>query len=328
MSKNNKEKRPQNKEVIDTYLKHYDHSEDSKSMRRSSLKYFFGEKRSEKSFGYNEHIFDIDVSTLLDYFNWLKNLDIVSIQTRRNKWNILTSFLKYTMIYYNSQKDKDKRNKYEEFIVIIPTSQFTHWRNAIPKAGEVKTNAKVYATKREIEKVLLYFKAVNFGHYLIFRVFTDTGMRKGELIEATISDLNISERYFYTKKGKTGEKIYVFKEDLVKLLKIYLNERNKLNITSNILFLSKHLNKYSPRGFNLILKYACNKLKIEKNITTKTLRKTLNDYRKQMGCSLEDRERLVGHKNSKVNIKNYTKFDIADLTKTYDRWYPYEDLNI
>jgi site-specific recombinase XerD len=150
-----------------------------------------------------------------------------------------------------------------------------------------------------------------------------------------IGDVHLEERYFHTRKGKTGEKIYPFREDLARFLKIYINNRKEQDVDTNILFLTKSLEPYGLRAFNEILEYARNKIGIEKRITTKTFRKTLNDYRKKMGCHKEDREMLLGHKPSSVNTRNYTPkpkdygpADLRDHIQTYDRWYPYQDLNI
>ena len=46
-----------------------------------------------------------------------------------------------------------------------------------------------------------------------------------------------------------------------------------------------------------------------------------------MGCSLEDREQLLGHKTNNVNISGYTKQDIIGHRKLYDKWNPYQDSN-
>lgn len=308
--------RPSNKEIINKYLEHYRHSPQSLSMRRSSLNYFFG-KQEKKCFGYQGHIFDIETSVLIEFFEWLKNLDLVSIQTRKNKWAIIKSLLQYTMEFYNAKK-------YNIFIVI--PSKTVDWKGAVPKRSGNHSNADVYATKDEIQRILHFLRNRNFKHYIIFRTFIDTGMRKGELREARVSELYIEKRYFHTRKGKTGEKMYAIRKDLATLLKIYLDERMKYDVKTDILFLNKYLRKYSLRSFNLILKDVCKKVKISKNITTKTFRKSLNDFRKEMGCNTEDREMLLGHKTNRVNIRNYTRSDIARHIETYDRWYPYIDL--
>ena len=316
--------RPTNKKLIQDYLDFYRHSKQSVKMRCSSLRFFFGKyftigngKEDKNWFNYNDHVFDITTKILKEYFNRLKNLNSVSITTRRNKWVILKSFLDFTMEDYN------------DFVIKVPSKRIK-WTGAKNKETEVNGNKKVFATNEELEKILNYFKTSNFKHYVIFRMFVETGIRKGELINAKVSELNIKERYINPHEGKTDEKYYIFSEAFIKYLKLYLTERKKINTSIDVLFLNKHFNKYSTRNFNMLLKVARDKLGIPKNrnITCHTFRRTINDLRKDMGCSLEDRKRLLGHKLRDVNVKSYTSSDFRTLRAIYDKWDPYKDINL
>ncbi len=74
---------------------------------------------------------------------------------------------------------------------------------------------------------------------------------------------------------------------------------------------------------------ALEKLGIDKNITCKTFRSTLNTLRKkEMGCSNEIAKRLIGHKTNDVNINSYTKYDFLDLIELFDKYNPYQTLNL
>ncbi|KKN62992.1 hypothetical protein LCGC14_0506320 [marine sediment metagenome] len=304
--------RPTNKEIIDNYLNFYIHSNQSISMRKSSLNYFIG----GDFFNYQEHFFDITTKILKQYFVFLKNLNSVSIQTRKNKWSILTSFLNFTM------------EDYEGFTVAIPRKTIS-WNGYIPKETKINTNKDVIADKEEIQKILNYFDENNFKHYLIFRTFVDTGMRKGELTNTLYTHVNLKYRHFHIKIGKTGEKIYNFSEDLKEKLEIYLKERKRVNANNYYLFITKSLKKYNNRTFNLILGRVRKRLSIDKNITCKTFRSTLNTLRKkEMRCSNENAKRLLGHKTNDVNITSYTKYDYIDLMNLYDNYYPYKILNL
>ena len=270
--------RPSNEEIIQNYLSFYKHSEQSIKMRKSSLKYFF----DEKHFNYQGPIFDLNIRILKKYFIYLKNLNTISFETRRNKWRILTSFLSFSM------------EDYEGFSVAIPSKTIS-WNGYIPKEN-VKSNKDVIADKEEIEQILNYFEINNFKHYLIFKILVETGMRKGELINAKYIDVNLKYRHIHIKKGKTGEKIYNFSKDTREKLKLYLSERKNLKVDNKYLFLTKTLRKYGNRAFNLFLKShpkinekykkypgALEKLGIDKNITYKTFRSTLNIKKKRNG---------------------------------------------
>ena len=332
---------PQNKTLIEKYLNHYNHSPQSKKMRESSLRFFFGRnfplgngKKDETWFNFAGHIFEIDNEIIIDYFDYLNTLETLSISTRKNKWHIFTSFLNYTVYIYGE--------KYG-FIVVKPPREFINFENALPKKTKVKTNKKVFATKEELKKILNYLEVNNFTHYLIFRLFIETGSRKGELINTKYYELNPEERYVNPSKGKKGEKYYFYSETLAILLNLYLNERKKMNASNDYLFLSKKLTKYNLRAFNLMLKGNITKdrngkdfrhigileaVGITKNITCHTLRRTINDLRKDMDCSNEDRKILLGHAVTDVNVKSYTNSDYKKLRGLYDKWDPYKDLNL
>jgi integrase/recombinase XerD len=296
-----------NQEILTEYLDYYQHSKQSQNTRKSAINYFF------KKYGYSKSIFDITTSELKKYFTWLKNLKEINLNTKKTKWNLLISFIGFL------------KEENESFLVTIP-SKSINWNGTSNKTD--KSNKHVYATRREIEKILQYFKDENFKNYLIFRLLVDTGMRKGELINAKIDELDIKNRCLNTNKGKSGEKFNFFKEDLQSYLSMYLKERKEYKSKYNNLFLSSHKKPYSERAFNQLLKPILKKLGINKNITCHTFRRSLNDFRKENDCPLEDREQLLGHKTNNVNISGYTKSDISRHRELYDKWYPYENLTL
>lgn len=311
-----------NKDLIEEYLNFYRHSKQSVKMRNSCLRFFFGEyypfgngKIDGDWFNYKGPVFDITTQLLKEYFTHLKNLDSISIITRKNKWIILISFLRFIM------------EDYPEFLITIPSKRIS-WNNAINKKKPVKSNKRVFATKEELKKILGYFQTRNYKHYLIFRLFVETGIRKGELINAKVSELNLKERYINIHKGKTDMKYYIFSESLINPLRMYLNERNKITTNSENLFLNKDLDNYGIRSFNLALEYARRELNISERITCHTFRRTINDFRKEMGCSNEDRKILLGHKTNDVNVEGYTRSDFIRLRELYDKWNPYKRMKL
>ena len=295
-----------NQNIINAYINNYQHSLQSQNQRKSSLKYFFGEDH----FNYQGHMFEITTSKLKEYFVWLKNLDTINITTKINKWNILISFLNSTM------------EDHEEFLIKIP-KKTVNWRGCNGNRKEIKE----IASKEELEQILQHFKLYNFKHYLIFRLLIETGMRKGELINSKHNDLNIEKRYIRTF-GKTEGVAYYYSKELARFLKQYLNEREKISINNATLFLTNRGEKYSNRTFNLLLKNACKKLEIKKNITCHTFRRSLNTYRKKMGCSNEDRRILLNHHVNDVNIESYLIYDREEYLAIFDKWNPYGDISL
>ncbi|MFW9973145.1 MAG: tyrosine-type recombinase/integrase, partial [Candidatus Odinarchaeota archaeon] len=163
--------------------------------------------------------------------------------------------------------------------------------------------------------------------YLIFRIFAETGMRKGELINIDYDNIDLEKRYLKTK-GKTAKKVYYISKDLAKFLEIYLKERSLKNVNSKALFLSPHLKRYAERQFNIYLKKVLADLGIKKDITCHSFRRTLNTLRKVMACPNEDRKILINHKVKDVNVESYVKLNYNQFIDLYDKWNPYQDIQI
>lgn len=294
-----------NKQIIAKYLDKYKDSIQSVRMRDSSLNYFF----KKKYFGYQDHVQKIAKNNLYDYFYYLKALNL-TLRTKQNKWIILKSFLQFCMEYYS------------DFLIMIP-SKTINWGIHHKDSNSNKT---VLATEDELKRILNYLLERNYRFYLIFRMFQETGMRKGELINAEYKNINMEIRYIRVK-GKTGEKVYFFSKDCAKHLKMYLENRESIKSDEPYLFLTNRLNKYNNRQFNQILKGEKGVLKalgIKKDITCHTFRRTLNTLRKtKLNCPVEDRKNLIGHKTSDTNIADYTILDYQEKLALYDKYYPY-----
>lgn len=292
--------------MIEDYIDFYQHSPQSQKTRKSSLNYFF------KKYGFTGDIFDITTKDLLNYFTWLKNLEGINLTTKKNKWNLLTSFINWLM--------EDESNN---FLIKIPSKR-VNWNGTSRKT--TRSNKEVYATRKEIEKILDWFKERNIKRWLIMKLFVHTGMRKGELINLRLDELNIEERHIHLYVGKTNEKHYFIPKNkfLLAMLKSYVKSRKALELQNDYLFITNRNNPFDVRRFNVWLQDCRKQLGITKRITCHTFRRTLNDYRKELNCPLEDRELLLGHKTQNVNISGYTKNDIIGHRKLFDKWNPYK----
>lgn len=319
--------RPSNQKIIETYLNHYRHSKQSVKTRKSCLNYFF----ESKYFGYGDfyipsdfslnvvflkkHIFDIDTDTLIDYFDYLKHLKTIGLVTKKTKWILLIKMLKFSMEYYR------KHN----FVIVIPKDSI-NWNGITHKRPN--TNKDIIMTKEEVKQILEYCKLTNYHHYLIFRIFAETGVRKTGLINIDYDKINIEKRYFETIEKYGREVIYYYSKDLAKHLPIYLKQRKLRNSNSKAFFLSNHLKRFSERPFNIILKTITKELGIDKNITCHTFRRTLNTLRFNMGCPDRVLKILLNHKVENVNYNSYVKLNYNQYLEMYDLWYPFQDIQI
>lgn len=300
-----KKKRPTNNQIIEEYLDFWE-SEGSKNTRKSCLNYFF----KNKYFGYNGHIFDVDKRKIMQYFKWLNKKRTIALATKELKWSIFKSFLDYTLDFYEDEYDLSIR---------FPSRFSLSWKKTHKKP---MSNKNVYMELEEVKEILDHLKLENFKYYLIFRIFTETGMRKGELIGTDYDKVNLEKRYIETT-GKTGRKIYYFSRDIVKYLRVYIKERKETKADTKALFLSNRLKRYSKRAFNNYLSRKLEDIGIDKNITCHTFRKSLNNFREEMGCGYEKRCILINHAIDGVNFSSYVKKDYDKFIGYYDKWNPY-----
>ena len=294
-----------NQQIIDRYLRRFSHSIKSQSTRKYALEYFF----RPDNFGYNGHIFNMTKRDVIDYFDYLNHLDTIVLQTKINKWMIFRSFLQFIMEYY------------DDVVIVIPR-YCTRWK---PIHKKPDSNKDVVMTKEEVKKILDYTYYNNYNYYIFFRLLAETGMRIGEFLNLDCEDVNVKKRYIEAE-GKTGRKVYYFSEGLARHLEIYLKERISKETDSNALFLSIQKKQYALRTINHYIRNCVIRLDIEKRISCHTFRRTLNTFRKRMGCPREDRKILLCHKVSDVNFSCYVKLNYYDYIQLYDKWNPYKNI--
>jgi len=212
---------------------------------------------------------------------------------------------------------------YDDFLIKIPSNTIK-WK---VNHNAPVSNKDIVMEIHEIVKILDFLKVNHFTYYLIFRIFAETGMRKGELINIDYNKVKFERRYIDTQ-GKRGKKVYYISQELTDYLKFYLDSRKLKKTKENALFLSTHNKRYSKRQFNVYLKSVLDKLNINKEITCKTFRSTLNTLRYEMGCPNEERKILLNHKVQDININHYLKLNYKQYLNLFDRWYPYQEIQI
>jgi integrase len=136
---------------------------------------------------------------------------------------------------------------------------------------------------------------------------------------------DLDKRELHTLE-KTGRYTFFVSKELSELLKYYLKSRLRQyqGIKSKALFLGYKNSGYTKGSLNNMLKKALKRLHIKKRISPHTFRKTLNNFRKDMGCPNEDRRILIGHKTIDTNVDHYTNKSV----NLFDRWNPYKNLKL
>ena len=342
-----------NKEIIEKYLYTFRNSKQSQNTRKSCLNYFFGKEIIDKDgdltvfrkdrkteewvkcekkdgkyqygkddeirtiiyFGFEGHVFEIGKRNLLEYRDYLNHLETISLSTKRTKWTILKSFLSFCEDYYGDEHDVFYKFPKEK------KWSLTH--------KEPKSNTDVFLTIEEIKQILDYLKRTNFKYYLIFRLFIESGLRKGGVINLDY-DKVFFDKFYVDTKEKNGRNAYYITEELRDYLKIYMKERNLIEIETKSLFLSPQLKRFGNRAFNMFLKKVLNGIGMKKQVTCQVFRRSLNLLRFEMGCPDEIRKILLNHAVRGVNFNNYVKkgLDHEKFLSYFKIWNPFQNIQL
>lgn len=216
-------------------------------------------------------------------------------------------------------------NSYYKFLLKIGEIQI----NPLAKHKALKTAKKVQIpfSENEINSVLMeldYDKSFEgIRNKLIVELFYSTGIRRIELVETKLNDINLHEKTLKVLGKRNKERIIPLINPVLETIKQYLNERDGLKIIkdSNHFFLTKKGVKiYETLVYRIINDYfskASNKVKRSPHI----IRHTFATHLLNQGADLNALKELLGH-SSLAATQIYTHNSIEELKKVYSNAHP------
>lgn len=157
----------------------------------------------------------------------------------------------------------------------------------------------------------------------MLEVLYATGMKVSELIELTVSDINLQIGIIHMHSAK-HERIVPLYPAAVKALTNYIfNVRPIITLDENIDILFTNMNgqAMSRQGFWKIIKSYSAKAGIDKDITPHTLRHSFAAHLLENGAQLKDIKEMLGHSDiSSTQI--YAQFIKNKYTQTYSKFHP------
>lgn len=195
------------------------------------------------------------------------------------------------------------------------------------KALKTPKKIEIPFSQNEMEKVL---SAIAFGDdfegvrdKLIIELLYTTGIRRSELINLRLSDIDLGAKTIKVLGKRNKERIIPLLPTTRKLISEYFAVRNDLVCTSSeeFVFLSKSGNKlYETLVYRVINKYfseVSSKVKKSPHI----LRHTFATHLLNKGADLNSVKELLGH-SSLASTQVYTHNSIAELKKVYASSHP------
>jgi len=150
-------------------------------------------------------------------------------------------------------------------------------------------------SKNEIKRILN--SCNNIKHHCILILIYSAGLRRSELIDLEISNID-SERMVININGAKGKKdrISLLSINTLNLLRKYYKEYKP----KKYLFEGSKGGKYSSTSIAKLLKNAANKAGIQKNVTPHMLRHSFATHLLEQGTDLRFIQELLGHSSSKT----------------------------
>lgn len=148
------------------------------------------------------------------------------------------------------------------------------------------------------EEVLAIINATNnIKHKCIVSLLYSAGLRRSELLNLKITDID-SKRMLIRVEGAKGNKdrMTLLSKNILEILRLYFKEYKP----KNWLFEGAKGGIYGGESVLKIIKSACKKANIKRNVTPHTLRHSFATHLLEAGTDLRYIQTLLGHSSSKT----------------------------
>jgi len=162
---------------------------------------------------------------------------------------------------------------------------------------------------------------LNIKHKCMISLIYSAGLRRSELLNMKLEDIN-SQRMQITIRNSKNKKdrIVPLSESILKMLRLYYKAfKPKLYV-----FEGRGDMRYNERSLAYVLKSACKKANIKKNVNLHMLRHSYATHLLESGTDLRFIKELLGHKSSKTT-EIYTHVSQKSLDKIKS---PFDQLEI
>lgn len=264
-----------------------------------------------------------DVKSFLEYFEYPDLAEITHKHIRH-----YTAFLTKTNFKPASIRRKIsalqaffKFLKKNDYVSVIPTALVSRPKmprriKDIPKECELAQVPKLDKTIHTSEE----FESVR--DFCIVELLYGTGMRRQELIDLKVSDLDLDQQFVRVSGKGNKQRIIPISDYLKELLEIYLKIREKKALSNeSFLFLTKKGKKVNKSLVYVIVKFYLSAVTDVKQKSPHMLRHAFATHMLNRGADLRSIRELLGH-SSLAATQIYTQNDIQKLKSVYNRFHP------
>jgi integrase/recombinase XerD len=164
----------------------------------------------------------------------------------------------------------------------------------------------------------LFAATGNIKHRSILMLMYSSGLRIGEVLKLTLTDLDLGRRIIHVRNGKgKKDRITILSMKLMSELRTYIERYSP----AEFIFESPGGGPYSQRSVNKIVKRSAKIAGINKAISAHTLRHTFATHLLERGTDLRYIQALLGHESSRTTERytHVTRKGFEQLTSPLDR---------
>lgn len=195
-------------------------------------------------------------------------------------------------------------NSFKSFFKVIHKAKFDS--SILPRPKREQKQPDILSVS-EVKLVIDSIK--NHKHKTIITLMYSGALRVSEVVNLKISDIDAKNNKINIRQAKGKiDRFIPMNDKLVKILRDYWHEYK----CSEFLFEGSKGGKYSVSSIQKIIKEAVGKLKINKRISTHSIRHSAITHLIKNGVNLRVVQKLAGHKNINTTA-NYIKIYDEDI---------------
>ena len=179
-------------------------------------------------------------------------------------------------------------------------------------------------SEKEIEKVSTYYDDSTFeglrDHLMIELLYT-TGMRRQELIDLKLADLNISQQQLKVRGKRNKERLIPILASTVNLIRDYLSERELINPKENWIFITFKGRPIYPKLVYRVVHSYFEKVSTKKKLSPHLLRHAFATHLLEQGADLASIKDLLGH-SSLASTEVYTHSNFKEMSRVHEAAHP------
>lgn len=240
-------------------------------------------------------------------------------ETKQINQSIIDKFIKWSLSNKNKAATINKRigilqtmfKRLEEYNVIdAPIFKFTKLKETKTKIEPVK--------KADVKRIIDQIDSMSLSHQLMIYLLIATGIRRNELVNIKVANINFKNKTIYLDFTKSGKPRYCYFDEKIEKLILKLIEQN--NCTNNpYLFAlgSGHVNKQSVSSMLF-------KLKHDLNIDVLSSHKLRHFYATELlknGADIYTVKELLGHSDLEMT-QRYLDFTNEEIKENNFKYNP------